>query len=156
MLARLLRHLVWADRRTAEALASLPAPDAELTGLHHHLLAAEATWLARIGGYPPPVAVWPALDVTAVERVTARNRTELLVLADTVEDAAVAARRVSYLNTRGDTFTNSVAEILHHVCLHGMYHRGQIARGVRLAGGTPSATDFIVFAREGDPREESS
>nr|MBP6444806.1 hypothetical protein [Gemmatimonadales bacterium] len=37
--------------------------------------------------------------------------------------------------------------ILHHVCLHGMYHRGQVMLGIRQEEGTPISTDFIVFAR---------
>ena len=50
----------------------------------------------------------------------------------------------------GASFTNTVEEILHHVVMHGMYHRGQVALGVRHAGGTPLATDFIAFLREAE------
>lgn len=56
-------------------------------------------------------------------------------------------RVVSYANTRGERFDNTVNEILHHVCLHGMYHRDQVMLGIRQEEGTPISTDFIVFAR---------
>lgn len=56
-------------------------------------------------------------------------------------------RAVTYTNTRGETFTSGVDDILHHVAMHAMYHRGQIMRGVRTGGGEPKPTDFIVFTR---------
>lgn len=36
---------------------------------------------------------------------------------------------------------------LAHVVLHGSYHRGQIALLTRAGGGTPAATDYILFIR---------
>lgn len=63
-------------------------------------------------------------------------------------DPATLVRTISYTNTKGAAFNNTVEEILHHMVMHGMYHRGQVARGVRQAGGVPLPTDFIVYVRE--------
>jgi uncharacterized damage-inducible protein DinB len=147
ILVRLLRHLLWADERTAHALMSLPAPPAESTRLYAHILGAEATWLARIAGVPAEVTPWPALDVAGCVDLASRNRTAIITLIESLT-AAEVSRSINYTNTQGIAFSNSVGDMLHHVVMHGMYHRGQVALGVREAGGTPLATDFILYARE--------
>jgi uncharacterized damage-inducible protein DinB len=144
MLPRLLDHLIWADDRIADSLATLAVPDAELLKLYGHVLGAEAVWLSRLAGRASDVPVFPEYDLAACRQLSARNHAELKALA---LDAEALARPVTYTNSRGASFTNTVEEILLHVCMHGMHHRGQVIRGVRLDGGTPLATDFIVFAR---------
>jgi uncharacterized damage-inducible protein DinB len=42
-----------------------------------------------------------------------------------------------------------VADVLTHVAMHGVYHRGQIAGAVRAANGTPAYTDYIQAVRTG-------
>lgn len=148
MLTRLLDHLIWADRRTADALATLPMPDGELLRLYAHLLGAEAIWLARIAGRDATTLVWPTLSLDECRQLAASNHAEFVAMQAALDDGD-AERRVSYANSRGERFTNTVNEILHHVCLHGMYHRGQVMLGIRQEEGTPISTDFIVFAREG-------
>lgn len=146
MLPRLLDHLIWADRRTADALATLPMPDADLLRLYAHVLGAEAIWLARIAGRESSAPVWPTLSLEECRQLAATNHAEFAALQATLADGGTG-RVVSYANTRGERFSNTVDEILHHVCLHGMYHRGQVMLGVRQEDGTPQSTDFIVFAR---------
>jgi uncharacterized damage-inducible protein DinB len=148
MLPRLLDHLIWADRRTAESLATLETVPADLLATWAHLLAAEAVWLARLDGVAPPVPVWPTLTLAECADLAERNHAALARYAGE-GDPARHDRQVTYHNTRGQAFTNTVAEILHHVVLHGMYHRGQLAHAVRAGGGTPLATDLIAFLRMG-------
>ena len=148
MLPRLLDHLRWADRRTAESLATLESVPADVLTTWAHLLAAEAVWLARLEGVAPPVPVWPTLTLAECADLAERNHAVLARYGGT-DEAKDHDRPVTYHNTRGQAFTNTVAEILHHVVLHGMYHRGQLASAVRRGGGTPLATDLIAFLREG-------
>jgi uncharacterized damage-inducible protein DinB len=54
---------------------------------------------------------------------------------------------VSYKNTKGAAFQTSIKDILTHVGLHGVYHRGQVALLVRQGGGTAAPTDYIIFTR---------
>jgi uncharacterized damage-inducible protein DinB len=42
-----------------------------------------------------------------------------------------------------------VRDILMHVLMHGVYHRGQIAAAVRDRAGEPAYTDFIEAVRKG-------
>ncbi len=147
MLTTLMNHLRWADRRTADALDTLEPP-AELVRIWAHVLGAEETWLARIIGRDPVVAVWPELDRTGCRELMARNHDALGELLDA--GAGALDRGVTYRNSRGEEFTNTVSEILHHVAMHGMYHRGQVALEVRRLGGEPLATDLIVYLRAVD------
>lgn len=142
----MLAHLRWADERTAAAVDTIPL-DATVQRIWSHLLAAEATWLARIEGSDPAVAVWPGLDPAACRALMQRNHRGIDALSSHV--ASMAEQRVAYLNSRGERFTNTVAEILYHVCMHGMYHRGQVMLKVRDLGGTPEATDLIAYFRLG-------
>jgi len=41
-----------------------------------------------------------------------------------------------------------VQDILTHVLLHSVYHRGQIAADLRAGGAQPPYTDFIHAARQ--------
>jgi uncharacterized damage-inducible protein DinB len=56
-------------------------------------------------------------------------------------------RGVTYKNSAGQEFTSTLEDILLHVCLHGSYHRGQIAWALRRGGGVPMPTDYIAFTR---------
>jgi uncharacterized damage-inducible protein DinB len=54
---------------------------------------------------------------------------------------------ITYQNTQGQEFQNSLQEILFHVCNHFTYHRGQIMSELREQGIEPLITDFIVYKR---------
>lgn len=144
MLSRLIDHLIWADDRVAVSLAMLSAPDPALLKIFSHVLGAESIWISRISGVPTDVAVFPEYDLAGCRELAARNHAGLKTIP---LEPADLARRVSYTNSRGESHTSTVEEILHHVCLHGMHHRGQVVRGVRVGGETPLPTDFIFFVR---------
>lgn len=56
-------------------------------------------------------------------------------------------RVFSYKNSKGFSFQNTYREGLTHVFFHSVYHRGQAAQAIRLAGNQPPYTDFIQFLR---------
>ena len=135
----------WANEQLGAALAGDPAPPDALR-LFAHVVATEHLWHARIRGAPPRLAVWPVLSAAeavaqASENVDAYG--ELLA----GEDDASLERVISYRNSAGNDFRNTVAEIVTHVAMHGSYHRGQIAREMRRAGREPVYTDYIGYAR---------
>jgi uncharacterized damage-inducible protein DinB len=63
-------------------------------------------------------------------------------------DEAALRVGVTYKNTKGEPWTNSVEDILTHVIMHSAYHRGQIAADMRASGHTPAYTDFIHAVRQ--------
>ncbi len=145
-LKRLIEHLAWADHRTLDALDTLPAADPKILGTYGHVLGAEHIWLTRLQGKPATVPVWPTLSLAECRRLAADNAAGLRALVADL-DPAGAEVGVTYTNTAGLTFTSTRHDILLHVCLHGQYHRGQVAQAVRAGGGNPVPTDFIAYAR---------
>ncbi|HEX7071685.1 MAG TPA: DinB family protein [Rhodothermales bacterium] len=146
MLRRLFAHLEWADDRALRALGQTPHPPPDALRVFSHLLGSEHTWLSRINQVPPAIAVWPDLDVEACGVLSRENITRIRSLLDGLTLAALA-RRVPYTNTQGETYEPRLDDILLHMCLHGSYHRGQVAWVLRRNGLEPVPTDYIAFTR---------
>ena len=146
-LPKLIDHLEWADARALGALRAAASPDAKARELFAHILGSTHTWLSRIAGRTPSVAIWPTLTDDEMERLARENVVELRKLLDRATETDVA-RVVAYRNSAGHPYESTVEDILLHVALHGSYHRGQIAMLLRQSGSEPVATDYIVFSRE--------
>jgi len=146
-LAKLIDHLEWADARTLGAIRAAGAPPAKARELFAHILGSTHTWLARIAGRTPAIAIWPTLSDEEMERVAGENVVELRKILDRATETD-AARVVAYRNSAGHPYESTVEDIFLHVALHGSYHRGQIAMLLRQSGSEPVATDYIVFSRE--------
>lgn len=145
-LMKLVAHLEWADAATLRALETAPGTDTQALTVYTHVLGAEAVWLARIAGRTSDVAVWPTLSLEQSRALGHRNVSELKALLQSADEHSID-REIDYRNSAGQPFTSKVEDILLHVCLHGAYHRGQIAQMIRQGGGEPEPTDFIAFIR---------
>jgi uncharacterized damage-inducible protein DinB len=151
VLLSMMDHAAWADSLARAAIEALPDAWDErerAVRLYAHLAAAEHVWLSRLDGRMPAHPVWPELPLTEAAALAGDSIAGLRRVASSAQDEL--DREVEYRNSAGLSFRNTVAEILAHVALHGSYHRGQIAALVRAGGGTPAATDYIVYARDGD------
>jgi len=145
-LSRLVDHLEWADERVLQSLRSARAPLPAAIALFSHVLGAEHTWLRRITGEQPRVAVWPELSFEECAQLAAENAGALRgLVASLGEDDGM--RQVPYRNSSGTEFTTGLEDILLHVAMHGAYHRGQVAALLRSAGDEPSPTDYIQWVR---------
>jgi uncharacterized damage-inducible protein DinB len=150
-LRRLFAHDAWANRETLASLSAARAagevPDQALRWMAH-VVATERLWLGRILADGEPVVVWPALTLEeCAERAAAMAR-RWTVYLDGVLPADLP-RAVTYVNSLGESWTSSVADILTHTAMHSVYHRGQIAAELRRHGHTPAYTDFIHAVRRG-------
>jgi uncharacterized damage-inducible protein DinB len=54
---------------------------------------------------------------------------------------------VEYSNSKNDTFTDRIKDILFHVANHHTHHRGQIISDFRASGIQPLVTDYIFQKR---------
>jgi uncharacterized damage-inducible protein DinB len=150
----LLEHLhrqfaydAWANR---EILANLKAsgPDSRPLQLLAHILSAERLWLERLQQQPQSLPVWPDFSIDRCESQIA----ELAELwSEYLGRMSVSglSEEVTYKNSKGEPWTNTVEDILTHVTLHSAYHRGQIASQMRADGKQPAYTDFIHAVRQG-------
>ncbi len=148
----LRRHEAWADEAILDALrAAAPAPAEAMRELAH-ILGAEETWLARIEGRPSMVPIWPEVAADPAAALDALVALEAAVRAgyDTLLarlDDGRLQESITYTNSAGRTFTNTVGDILMHVALHAQYHRGKINLLLRQTGAAPAPVDFISFVR---------
>ena len=143
---RVFQHLVWADAKVLASLRSAQTVLRSIMDLYAHVLGAEHVWVSRIEQSKPAVAVWPTLTLDECERLAAENARRFDVILKNATDQSFQ-RTVTYRNSAGDQYTSSLDDILTHVAMHGSYHRGQIAAGLRASGETPEPTDYIAFAR---------
>ena len=145
---RLFEYDRWANRQVAEALAKSPSAPPKSVRWTAHIVGAEAIWLARLKHEPAPLPVWPefvAADLRRQLDIVDRGWQELVDgLSETVVES-----KCEYVNSKGESFADSVEDILRHVVMHSAYHRGQIAADMRAGGLEPVYTDFIHAARQG-------
>ena len=137
----------WANREVLGAMQSAGADERSLA-LLAHILSAERLWLERIQQKPQSTPVWPKTNVEncapLVEEIGRLWREYLGTLAE--HDLL---QPISYRNSKGEEWRSSVSDVLTHVILHSVYHRGQIASHMRANGKTPAYTDFIHALRQG-------
>jgi uncharacterized damage-inducible protein DinB len=145
-MARLIAHLAWADQLVLESLERSPEPNPDSLELLAHILAAEHVWISRLLRRPPEFPTWPALSKAECARLAERNGRELTDYVGTRTEQDLA-EEVTYVNSAGNQFTSRADDILLQIFLHGTYHRGQIARALRIAGQEPNPTDYIAFIR---------
>lgn len=145
-LDRLFRHAAWANRAVVERLKSQTSLPPKATAILAHVLAAEDVWLHRIRNQPARLAVWADLSLPDCETQTAKNSAAYAQVLEGLDESGLD-HAVVYRNSQGVRYESRLEDILLHVCLHGSYHRGQIASLVRASGGEPVNTDYIVFVR---------
>ncbi len=143
---KLYQHLAWADERVLLSLRAGHGVAKKALDLYAHILGSEHNWLSRIQGNAPTLAIWPNLTLNECEKAHKENVSSFNALISSLTPELLQ-KSITYRNSAGDQFTSTLEDILTHVCLHGAYHRGQIAALIRDAGDTPSPTDYIAFAR---------
>jgi len=149
-LRRLFAYDVWANREAFSSLKNAGTPSSRALKIMAHIVAAEWLWFYRIElnqAKLQALPVWPELTLDQCKKqlndISAIWRKYTLGLT-----ATTLSEKISYMNTKGESFASTVEDILQHVIMHSAYHRGQIATDLRSAGFTPAYTDFIHAVRQ--------
>lgn len=122
----------------------VPLPQAEL--LFSHTLNAQHIWIARIKSIKSTYDRFHMHNVNEYEFLHNQNIRTFKELLDTVDLDQI----VQYDNMEGDTYHNTISDMLFHVVNHSTYHRGQIVTQFKRHGITPPSTDYIVLVRDGE------
>lgn len=143
---KMFEHLSWANQNILEVLRNIEVGEQQLR-LLSHILNAEQIWLTRLKGMDSSqMPIWSDNDITVCAKHMKQNeenfKTYLAEIAKTDLD-----NLITYTNSSGREFVNSIREILTHVALHGHYHRGQINLRLRADGNEPINIDYITFTR---------
>jgi uncharacterized damage-inducible protein DinB len=134
MLHDLLSHKAFANAALLKAIQDHEgaAHDEELHKLLHHITVANRYWLSLI------------LEREIPESSDAIETNELAWIANATDSDL--ARTVETPFLPGRSF--SIPQALMQVCLHSHGHRVQCAARLRQLGGTPPATDFILWLKD--------
>jgi len=145
---KLFGYNSWANRSVLAAFKRIGTPPEKSLRWFAHILAAEDLWLARLTNETRNVVVWPSLSLTQCESYLDEQVEDWdSYLANLTPD--LLASTITYRNTKGETWNNTVQDILTHVPTHSAYHRGQIAADLRANGHEPPYTDYIEAVRRG-------
>jgi uncharacterized damage-inducible protein DinB len=146
MLRELIRHNGYANAVMLSAIRqNRPASaDPELSELLHHVLIANRFWLLTVLGLPFAIeeesrrsesldALIQRYEATHEQQSNWFSTANEGDLVRVLEDERIPGGRCS------------VAEAFVQVCMHSHGHRAQCAKLLRRHGGTPPATDFILW-----------
>jgi uncharacterized damage-inducible protein DinB len=140
-------HLIWANQRIFETLKNADGENNQVNDLFSHILLAEQVWFTRLKGLDSSnLPIWAEVSLEACGSLVKQNNQHIRELLTSLTNPALK-QVVSYRNSKGREFNNSVRDILTHVALHGQYHRGQINLLLRANEIEPINVDFITFRR---------
>lgn len=145
---------LWANARTASALAGCAPALAPAERLFGHLVGAHELWFERVRGEKAELGVWPeghtlAELLVSLHEIAGRWRAYL-----EQADANELVRVVRFQNLRGEPCADPVDAIVRHLAHHGTHHRAQIATLLREAGHKPENLDYISWWRHKRHRAE--
>jgi uncharacterized damage-inducible protein DinB len=138
----------WANREFLTVLSPPAPPQPKVLRLIAHIFSAQKLWLERMQAVPQSVAVWPASTVADCTALADEMRASWEKYLCSLSPAGLEAK-VDYRNSKGEPWSSRVEDIITHVLMHSVYHRGQAALEVRSAGLQPPYTDFIHGVRQG-------
>ncbi len=111
--------------------------------LLNHLINAHQVWNNRILPADTLYGIWEQHVTNVLESIDHNNYEKSIRIVNDLELNSI----VQYSNSKGETYNNSIQDILYHIVNHATYHRGQIAAEFRNSGIEPLITDYIFYKR---------
>ncbi|NHC43191.1 damage-inducible protein DinB [Bacillus sp. MM2020_1] len=143
----MFEHLHWGNQRILKTLQTIEGENKQVYNLFAHILLAEQVWFTRLKGLDSSkLPIWAEINLEACEQLVYQNHQNFKGFLAGLSTPNLE-KIVSYKNSKGKEFNNSVGDILTHVALHGQYHRGQINLLLRANEFEPVNVDFITFVR---------
>src|SRR5690606_14557535 len=133
------------NQRLAEVFIKHPDTTSEkAVSLFSHILNAHHIWNNRVDPKQAPFGVWEVHDIKDFKQIDQSNYERSLRILDSFDLDAT----ITYTNSKGQSFQNSIKDVLFHIVNHSTYHRGQIATDFKTTGLQPLVTDYIFYKRE--------
>jgi uncharacterized damage-inducible protein DinB len=108
-----------------------------------HILLGEQAWLQRMNGKPPDKEIWKTLTIPQLWEFHNHHKQELLTILN-----GDIQKIISYQRFSGEIHKSSISDILSHLVLHAVHHRGQMAARVSDMNIKVINTDFIEYCRK--------
>ena len=144
----LFRYDRYANLQILEAIFEAGKPQ-NAVKLMAHLLGAPQIWLSRcIEIQLPGSSIWPNWQAVQFKYIIEENHVAWHNFLATLNNENIS-RGVTYNNSKGEQFQNSLVNILTHVVNHGTHHRAQIGLILKQAGlENLQSTDYVFYIRE--------
>jgi uncharacterized damage-inducible protein DinB len=146
MFRDLIQHKAWASAALFAAIrkSDTASGDDTLRALLHHIILANRFWLFSCLDRPFVIEEESWVS-NSLDAIVDHFRATHLIEADWIaraDDSELARRLESPLIPGGSC---SIAQAYMQVCMHSQGHRSQCATRLRVLGGQPPLTDFIVW-----------
>ncbi len=156
-ITRLLAYTEWANHLVLDACSHLSSEQLhqEFGSGHHtifetliHVYGADRIWLERWRGVVPQQFA-TSKEIPSLEELRSqwsgleKVRSEFL---SSISDATLNDQ-LSYLNLKGERFSQPLIDQMQHVVNHSTHHRGQVVAFIRSLGVKPPNTDLINYFR---------
>jgi len=144
-LRNLFRFNDWANRVIVRSIRQTSCDEA----LRHlcHVLITEREYFERLYGKDSTgFDFWTALSIDDCSKLAQANNEAFEKLLRHFDDEGLG-QKVRYRTSEGERVSNTFREILTHVILHSMNHRGQILTILRQNGFEPPVIDYIIYER---------
>ncbi|UOB17567.1 DinB family protein [Abyssalbus ytuae] len=116
--------------------------DVKIISLFSHTLNAHQIWNSRILN-AEPFSVHQIHTLEECKTVDEHNYNNTLDILKGFD----LDKTITYHNTKGQEFENSICQILFHVANHHTHHKGQIIFDLRQKEIEPIVTDYIFYKR---------
>ena len=110
--------------------------------LFSHSINAQQIWNARITK-KEKLGVHQVHTLEECKHNDNENYKETLKILDEHELDEI----ITYTNSKGTEYNNSIQQILFHIANHFSHHKGQIISDLRQSGIDPIVTDYIFYKR---------
>ncbi|MBW7674639.1 DinB family protein [Chryseobacterium chendengshani] len=116
--------------------------DEKTISLINHTLNAQQVWNSRIL-HEKSFEVWQINPFENLQDINNQNFQKSIQIVKNSD----LDQRMSYHNSKGAEFENTIFEMLFQAINHSTYHRGQINSQLKLNGIEPVLTDYIFYKR---------
>lgn len=143
---RLFNYHNWANKKVINGIKEAGISDDGIMKILSHILLSEKTWLQRLKSEKYDNKFWLPLTLDECTKLSLENSSHISAYLNSLSEEYLE-KKVTYINSKGIKYTDTVEQILTHLSHHSAYHRGQIAKEIRRLGKEPVYTDYIAYLR---------
>jgi uncharacterized damage-inducible protein DinB len=137
----------WANSLVLKVISDKQISDQKIFLLFSHTIIAQILWLNRVNLEDNEFKdFWQLLSREEMNELSRRSTNDWKSFIKSKQEVDLQSE-VSYVNSKGNPYKNTLAQIMTHVINHSTYHRAQIASRLRAEKINPPLTDYIAFFR---------
>ncbi|GAB0157549.1 damage-inducible protein DinB [Chryseobacterium sp. Alg-005] len=139
----LFEYTYYSNKEMIKIIAeNLPKIKEKTISLINHILNAQQIWNSRILG-ERSFEVWQTNPFESLEAINHQNYLKSIQI---IKNSNLD-KKITYHNSRGAEFENTIFEMLFQAINHSTYHRGQINSLLKQEGIERLLTDYIFYKR---------